>query len=147
MGSLTQAAFTIFDQETETVAKQKEAVENATMAREAAADATARGNQEAGRTRIKASQLIGAQKTAYAASGVDSTVGTAADVQASTRMVSELDAKTIENNAAREAWGFRKQGSRFTGEAARIRTRGDAKIAGTLLGALGGGIGSYGKGG
>lgn len=64
---------------------------------------------EAGKLRSQGSQLIARQKVAYANSGVDATVGTPASVMADTRLMSELDAQTAENNAANEVWGFKTQ--------------------------------------
>lgn len=49
------------------------------------------------------------QGVAYANSGVDSGVGTAAQVQANTAAQTELDAQTQANNTARQAWGFKVQ--------------------------------------
>lgn len=121
--------------------------DNAKLALSAAADAVARGNQEAGRARIQASQLIAKQQVAYANSGVDPTVGTPTNVMADTRMMSELDAKTIENNAAREAYGFRKYGIQYQGQASLEASRQRYRTASTILGGLGRGAAAFGGGG
>jgi hypothetical protein len=68
-----------------------------------------KGRFEAGKLRMSGAMLAAKQKVAYAASGVDSTVGTAASVQANTAALTELDAMTAENNAAREVWGYKLQ--------------------------------------
>lgn len=49
------------------------------------------------------------QGMAYANSGVDAGVGTAAQVQANTAAQTEMDAQTQANNTARQAWGFKVQ--------------------------------------
>lgn len=51
--------------------------------------------------------LIGAQRAGYAAQGVELDEGTAKAVQTQSAGMGELDALTIRNNAAREAWGYR----------------------------------------
>lgn len=143
MGALTGLAAvigTVFDVEgsiKEGEAKQREAKDNAALAASAAADAIARGNQEAGRTRTDTTKLVAEQNVAYANSGVDPTVGTPASVMADTRAMGELDAKTLENNAAREAWGFRTYGMKYNQQAALEAARTQNKVAGTMLGGLG----------
>lgn len=59
--------------------------------------------------RMSGSQLIAQQKVGYAASGVAIDTGTPAAVMASQRALVELDALTAENNAARQAWGYKLQ--------------------------------------
>lgn len=85
----------------------EDAKANIEIARQAGADAIARGAQEAAKKRMEAAQVIGRQRVAFGASGVDGSVGTPVELAASTRMFSELDARTIENNAFREAMGFK----------------------------------------
>lgn len=134
-----------------TKAAVAQAADNQRLAEDAAADATARGGQLAGRARMQGSQLVGAQKVGYANSGVDSTVGTPADVAGQTRMMSELDAKTMENNAAREAWGFRRHGLQYGQQAALEAAKGSARQTATFLtgaGRIASGLGSeYSRGG
>lgn len=90
-------------------AKDVESAENQRVAMRAKADALAIGAREAGRVRQQGGQLIEEQKVAYAASGVDPTQGTPASVMADTRLMSELDAQTLSNNAFREALGFQSK--------------------------------------
>lgn len=66
-----------------------------------------------GLKRMQGTATIAQQKVAYEASGVDSTKGTAAQVAASTRLVSELDAQTLENNAVREALGHTEAATQY----------------------------------
>ncbi len=81
--------------------------ENARLMDLQATDATARGQLEEQRQRLSTRQNIGASRAALAAQGVDVSSGSAADVQASEAGVGEMDALTIRNNAAREAWGYK----------------------------------------
>lgn len=82
---------------------------NATLAEQAAVDATNRGTEEERRVRRRTSQLIGAQRAAAAAQGIDVASGSALDLQDEATYMGELDAETVRNNAAREAYGFRVQ--------------------------------------
>jgi hypothetical protein len=120
----------------EAQAKRIENVENRRLSEFAARDALQRGAVEAGQARIAGSKMAGRQKVAYAASGVDPTVGTAAQVQAETAATSELEAATIENNAAREAWGFRRFGVKYQQQAALDSRRHGYRQAGTALSGL-----------
>lgn len=113
--------------------------ENARMARFAAMDARDRGMADAGRARMAGSQVIGEQKAAIGASGVDPSSGSALALMADSRMMSELDAKTLEVNAAREAWGLNKQADAYDAQSRRARKRGSNAAAGALLGGLAGG--------
>lgn len=95
------------------VAQGKEALRqshrNAAIAEIAAGDAIARGEKQVALARIQTSQLISKQQLAYVGSGVDATVGTAAQTALSTATLGELDAATIRLNAAREAFGYRSE--------------------------------------
>lgn len=115
---------------------------NARLARLAAMDAESRGAQEAGRARMKGTQVIGEQKVAFAASGVDVSSGSPLALMADSRMMSELDAQTLKNNAAREAWGLRMEADDLDKQAKRSRQRG----RNSAYGALFGGIANFGAG-
>lgn len=125
--------------------RAKQAQQNKDLADRAAADALARGAGEAGKMRAAGSDLAAQQMVAFANSGVDASVGTAANVQASTKAKAELEALTLENNAAREAWGYKKHGLQFETQAGIDAARRNREAAGTLLGAAGGAFNSYKK--
>lgn len=88
------------------------------------ADATARGEQQAQRLAMQARQIAGTQRTQLAASGVDLTSGSAADVQADTAKWAAVDAETLKNDAARNAWGISTQSLLDTNA---MRQRADAQ--------------------
>ncbi len=67
------------------------------------------GNTEAGKVATEGSQIIGAQRAGGAASNVDVSSGSAAAVQSQTRQNVKLDVMTVQNNAWRQAWGFKEQ--------------------------------------
>lgn len=80
---------------------------NADVAELQAADALERGEIEANRYRQSVRALVGGQRAAYAAQGVDVNSGSPLEVQEDTRAIGELDALQLVNNAKREAWGFK----------------------------------------
>lgn len=100
-----------------------------------AKDAEERGRLQEFNLRTNTRKLIGSQRAAFAASGVDISdpEGTAQNVFADTAKMSEMDALTIRTNAAREAWGFRSQATqdRYSGKLAKYE--GDQKAIGALL--------------
>jgi hypothetical protein len=73
-----------------------------------AVDALQQGAQRAGLARMAGTALAAKQRMAYAASGVDATVGTPAQVQASTALLSEYNAQLAKNDAVRAAFRFRE---------------------------------------
>lgn len=75
-----------------------------------AQDALMIGNETANRTAQSGRALTSAQRVSQAASGVDITSGSAADVTANDQRLNAMDVLTIKNNAAREALGLKKQG-------------------------------------
>lgn len=89
-------------------------------------DTIARGNYDASRRQQAGRQLVGAQRAAAGASGIDPNVGTPAALQIDEAKFSALDALTIQNNAARTAWGYSAQSQLnqqgLRNEAQQIRT-------------------------
>ena len=82
---------------------------NARVAVFQALNAVERGQRNESRLRLAVRGIIGAQRSAFAAAGVDVNTGSAAEIQADTAALGEQDALTIRNNAALEAWGYRTQ--------------------------------------
>jgi hypothetical protein len=79
---------------------------NAAVADLQAKDAIARGEDDASRYGAEVRGVIGEQRVAFAAGGVDVAFGSAREVQEDVQRLAELDITTIEINAAREAWGY-----------------------------------------
>lgn len=71
------------------------------------------GQRRVGRSSQAFRKLVGRQRAALAAQGISLTEGSAQDIIQETQDISELDALTIKNNAAREALGFRTQARQF----------------------------------
>lgn len=106
---------------------------NAGLADTQAADAIARGKEAAGRQQMGVRGLIGSQRTALAAQGLETDSGTAANLQSDTAQLGELDRLQIEHNAAREAFGYKVDpaNTRARGEQVRSSSRNAART--TLL--------------
>lgn len=90
---------------------------NALLAQYQAEDAIKRGAQEAETQREKVQQMIGKQRAAFGASGLQVNTGTALLIQEDTAELGELDALTIENNAEREAQALRMRSENFSASA------------------------------
>lgn len=117
---------------------------NAELSDRRAKDALARGEAEEQQKRQQVQQVMGQQRAALAANGVDLTFGSPLDTIVDTATLGELDALTIRQNTARESYDYRVQavnqraGSTMsTMEAANQRTAGYMGAAGTILGGAG----------
>ncbi|MFP5337511.1 MAG: hypothetical protein ACLGIW_03285 [Gammaproteobacteria bacterium] len=119
------------------------AEQNAAYKEAAAQDAEKRGAVDADRYRRQVGQLIGTQRTGFAANGIDVNSGTASEIQDDTAAFGEFDALTIANNAAREAWGYRvgAQNDLMNGRMAQSNARSAA--TGSILGGVGSAFGSF----
>ena len=82
---------------------------NARTARMQAEDARKRGHEAEGISRQKTKKLVGTQRANMAAAGIKLTDGSAYDIQQETQDIGELDALTIRNNAARQAFGYQTE--------------------------------------
>lgn len=115
---------------------------NARISEIGAQSALAAGQKEVGRLTMQAGQVKGAQRAAQAANGIDLASGSAAEVRASTDIVTEIDKQQIETNAIRSAWGYRVQGVDYQNQATAARAGAKAVNPGTsaatsLLGSAG----------
>lgn len=117
---------------------------NAGIAEMAAQDALQRGDEAALVSKMKYGQIEGQQQAAYGASGVDAQTGTPLEVLGDTAALSSLDAQTIQNNAAREAWGYRNKAAEFRIQGAIDKKKADYAEGSTLLTEFGK-QGDYGK--
>lgn len=111
--------------------------QNAQLAEWQAQDAEARGEANAKIARRKTEQVIGEQRVRLAAQGVDVNRGSALDVQADAAYLGELDALTIQNNAAKEAWGYRVQGADYRKRGKIAKREGEFGAYTTILSSTG----------
>lgn len=116
---------------------------NASYANIAANDAVARGTYDADLQRIKTGQNVGTQRTAQASNGGEVNDGSNANLQADTAALGELDALTIQNNAAREAYGYKVQALTGQQNANQLVANGQSAAQSSLLGGIINGAGSF----
>lgn len=140
--------------ESAAASQSSELRQNSMFANDAAAEAKARGRYDADIQRMRTQQMIGTQRAAGAASGGDVNAGSLAEMQDDTAMLGELDALTIENNAAREAYGYKVQAIQGLSNARAVMLGGkkakqDSILGGVMSGVSGaaGGMGGGGGGG
>lgn len=105
---------------------------NAGIARLQAEDAITRGRQDENMSRIATKGLIGRQRAAMGAQGIDIGRDSAMDVQEDAAAMGELEALTIRNNAAREAWGYRVQAANLGSNASLQRKAGRTQLYGSI---------------
>lgn len=115
---------------------------NARLAEKSAQSVMLQGEQQAHQDQLRTSQIEGAQRSGFAADGVDINEGSAARVQASTAVMGAIDADTAQANAVRAAWGYRTQGTNYANQARFNTTSADnisplASGATSLLGSAG----------
>ena len=106
---------------------------NARISEMQARDALKRGHEAEGISRQKTKKLIGSQRAALAAQGIRVDAGSALDVQQESADIGELDALTIKNNAAREAFGFMQEASNSSMQGRLAYQAGVNKSMDTLL--------------
>lgn len=120
---------------------------NAKIAERQARDAVERGAVEEQQQRMKTSAILGQQKAAMAANGVDLKFGSPLDALVDTATMGELDALTIRANTYREERDIRQAGLNAQGQAGLMRAEAkNSKTAGFLNGfstVLSGGAGAY----
>ena len=90
---------------------------NARMAERSAQSVLLQGQQQVGALTLRSGKIKSAQRVALAANGVDLGEGNAAEIQATTDLITEVDKNTIEANAIRSAWGYRTQGVNASNQA------------------------------
>ena len=103
--------------------KAETARQNKVLADMQAKDALERGSLSKQGHRRQVSQIRGSQIASMAARGLDLGGGTAADVLASTDIMAQYDAKTIGDNAEKEAEGYRMMGKNYQANASLLNNR------------------------
>lgn len=90
---------------------------SARMSERSAQSALQQGQRQASAISLRAGHLKSSQRTAMSANGVDLGTGNAAELQASTDIMKEIDMNTAEANGIRAAWGYRTQAVNAQNEA------------------------------
>ncbi len=120
---------------------------NIRLSQYASQDALQRGGAAEGAARTEGSKLVAEQGLAYSNSGVDASVGTAADVQTYTSARAETNALALKNNAIREAWGHDKTTASLVRQKDVNINRANSQLTSTILGGLSDGASGALKGG
>lgn len=94
-------------------AEAQTSMNNSVLAGWQAEDAIDRGETAAVQVQQRGAQVKGTQRASMAANGVDTGYGSALQVITDTDYLTAIDATTVQNNAAREAWGYRYQQSQL----------------------------------
>jgi len=102
-----------------------------------AEDALERGSQEKDAQRRKTAALMGRQQAVLAASNVDIGSGSPLAIMADTATLGELDASIIQNNADREAAGFRANADMAGMRAKSARSAATIGAFGTAISGVG----------
>lgn len=84
------------------------------------------GNAEATQSGLRYASLYGQQRAGMAANGVQLDKGSAAAVEASTKLMSSIDASTIQNNSNRSAWNYNVAATDFGNRSAMANSGADA---------------------
>ena len=90
---------------------------NAIIAKQNADTATAQGEAQVQANQRKTASLVGAQRAALSANGIDANSGSALDVQSSASEMGQLDDLTIRYNAQQTARNYLIQGAGYTAQA------------------------------
>lgn len=103
-----------------------------------AEDALRRGQKATVAQQLKTRQLKGAQIARMAENGIDLGEGSALNILTDTDYMGAIDANTITDNAAKEAWFYRAQSQNYGSNADLLRYRANSEnstgaAAGTLL--------------
>lgn len=87
------------------------------------------------RLTMQAGQTKASQRAALAANGIAVAEGSAAELQASTDIIKEIDSNQMTANARREAWGMRMQAANYEGQAlmAEAQKKNKWDVFGTTL--------------
>lgn len=99
---------------------------NSRLAELNAQGATLQGQRQEQASRIGTANLKESQRAAYAGNGIALDSETAQRVMTSTDVLGEIDANTINANAARAAWGYKVESVQYQNEALTKRASADA---------------------
>lgn len=112
--------------------QSEQALSNAAAADVQAEDVLTLGKREEARAELRGESLIGAQKAAFAATGISVESGSAKEVFEGTAVATIAEAETIHESSLRAAWGFRSEAAGFRKEAqlAKFAAKSTKKLAG-----------------
>lgn len=110
---------------------------NATLEQQQAADALSRGRDEETKHWRQVAMLKAQQIAAFAANGLDTSFGSAADIVVDTAIIGAADAASIRENTQREARGYLISAQNLRQEAKQQRRAGRDALFGSVVSATG----------
>ena len=116
---------------------KKIAENNATVLDWQADDVVAVAAQNEKLQRIETRRIIGSQRAALGAQGIEVNDGSSVDIQVGAARIGEVDARTIRANAAMDAWGIRSQATDQRYHGYLMKQEGTTAALGTILGNAG----------
>lgn len=123
------------------------AANNARLVGMEATERRTQGNIDYSRYRLIVARQLSRQSTAFAASGVDISGGTPAEVLTGTAAIGETEALTIRHNSLMDVWRLKTQAAGFQAESSLLAEAGKERrrqipfvVGGTLLGGAGQGL-------
>lgn len=131
--AIASAATTAYSYDQQGKYQKKVGENNALSAEFAAKDALARGMVEEDKARDRARALIGKQKAALSANGIDFSTGVGGNILSDTAAMAEFDTLTVRNNAMKQAYGFKTQSDNLLSEGRAARIGGNNAAVGSLL--------------
>lgn len=114
-------------------ANEQIAENNARLAADDAKNAQAMGDRESEQQTWRNRALMGAQRAAIAARGIDSQIGTPAEILGETALFGEVDQQNIRLNTARNAWGFNAQVRNINNQSRVDKYQSRQRGTGTIL--------------
>lgn len=108
---------------------------NAVIARKNATYSLVKGQREEQSYRIRGAALISALRARFGASGAEVNIGSPVQVTSGAVMIQELDALTIRNNAAREAWNYEVEARNFEAQSELNEMQADNAMMSGVIGA------------
>lgn len=115
--------------------RAKVAKNNALISERNAELAATEGAYQESQQRYKTSKLVGAQKAAQAANGVDVAFGSPAAVRAESQAMGDLDALTLRYNSQKESQAYHSRAADARAEASMEKLAGKFALAKSFIGA------------
>ena len=102
------------------------AANNAQFAEWQAQSAIARGQKDVAAVQLRTRRTQGRQRALLAARGIRADEGSALDLLTDTAYFGEIDANTVADRSAMEAWALRTEGQQAAAQGQMMRARADA---------------------
>lgn len=123
---------------------------NARLAEEEGKDEAIQSSRESTQAAWRTRAILGSQRAAIAASGVDSETGSSFDLLGETALFGGAEQSAISQDAARKAWGRQSEALNYRNQGAQAKWMGKTSSNITILKTIGNaasmGAGSYGSG-